>query len=173
MTSVDHSLSVEARRNIEAKGRSVANDLNIDVGAYEVVSNLHWAFTLLKTHVERGPLAEANLSWAAFVALWSIWVNGEMDGSRIAVEIGTRKSSFSEMAKRLEDRGLLSRRPHPEDGRSVLFDVTPQAQELLAELWPKLNGEASAITKGLDADAKRSFAALLRGMADELTELAE
>jgi DNA-binding MarR family transcriptional regulator len=50
----------------------------------------------------------------------------------------------------LEGKGLVTRTPHPTDGRQVVIDLTPAAEELLAteararEAW--LSGQLQSLT---------------------------
>lgn len=158
---------------MEARGRVLGEGLGLDMSAYEACSNLHWAFTLFKTHVERGPLAEAGLSMSGFVALWSLWVHGEMEAKALAAEVGIARSSMSGLAGRLEERQLIFRKPHPNDGRAVLFDLTNDGRTVLEGIWPKLNDAEVEATSTLSIERRLSLAAMLREISDQLTNLRE
>lgn len=121
--------------------------------------------------MERGPLAEANLSLTAFIALWSIWVNGDMEAREVAAEIGIARSSFSELANRLEQRGLLSRHADSRDGRVVVFRVTETGQETIQTLWPQLNADVSRMCSVLDADKRAALVDHLGEVADQLEHM--
>jgi DNA-binding MarR family transcriptional regulator len=45
-------------------------------------------------------------------------------------KMGMEATSLSRLLKSMEDRGLIQRRPHPEDGRSVLICLTAFGQEM-------------------------------------------
>lgn len=165
--------SIDRRSRMESRGRALAQDLGLDVGAYEACSNLHWAFTLFKSHVERGPLAEAGLSMSGFVALWSLWVHGEMEAKALAAEVGIARSSLSELARRLEERQFVFRKSHPNDGRAVLFDLTDDGRAVLEEIWPKLNHAEAEATATLSAESRSLLASALRQVSDQLSILLE
>jgi DNA-binding MarR family transcriptional regulator len=52
----------------------------------------------------------------------------------LAHRLQIRHHSAVGLADRLEEAGLLKRKPDPEDGRRVRLDLTPKAQRLLARL---------------------------------------
>lgn len=123
--------------------------------------------------MERGPLADANLSMTAFIALWSIWVNGDMEAREVAAEIGIARSSFSELANRLEQRGLLSRHADSSDGRVVVFRVTDTGRATIERLWPQVNIDVSRMCAILDEDKRAELVAHLGQVADQLEHMAQ
>ena len=164
---------LEARRVIEERGLELARKLGIDEPSFHVASNLHWTYTLMRTLFERGPLYSERLSMSGFTALWALCVSGEMEGREVAAEVGIARSSFSGLANRLEARGLISRRPSPEDGRAVLFSVTEAGRGALERVWPKLNCSERELSEHLGAEGQSELADLLRSVADRLTSLLE
>ena len=46
--------------------------------------------------------------------------------------------TLSSLLDRMEVRGLLARRPHPEDARGVLVSITDKGSDTIAELFPLL-----------------------------------
>ncbi|MYB27706.1 MAG: MarR family transcriptional regulator [Acidimicrobiaceae bacterium] len=162
---------LEARHGIEQRGVALARELGIDQSSFQVASNLHWTFTLMKALFERGPLAEERLSMSGFVALWALRVSGEMEGREVAAEVGIARSSFSGLANRLEQRGLIQRRQSPNDGRAVLFSLTEQGRVVLERVWPELNRCEQQLSEHLGPDGRRELADALRSVADQLTTL--
>jgi DNA-binding MarR family transcriptional regulator len=153
---------------LESRGAQYAAVLGLDVAAFNVGSNLHWASTLMRTHFERQRLAAVGLSMSEFVTLWSVKVGGEMEAGEVAAEVGLPPSSFTGLAKRLEDRGLLARRRHPNDGRSVLVAITPSGEELVAEAFRLANSGARAMTAALEPHEVDQLGELLQRVADRL-----
>jgi DNA-binding MarR family transcriptional regulator len=56
---------------------------------------------------------------------------GPMNMARLADVEGISRPSASGIASRLADRGLLERRPDPEDGRGVVVGVTDEGRAVL------------------------------------------
>lgn len=159
------------RYGMEQQGIRVARELGLDEFSFLVASNLHWCFTRMRTYYERGPLADDGLSLSGFVTLWALRVNGEMDAASIAGEVSITRSSFSGLARRLEDRGLIERRAHPTDQRSYLFQLTPIGAEVIERVWPRVNGAAAQLSKHLGEARQRQLAEALGTVADHLESL--
>lgn len=149
----------------------LAEELGIDESAFLVASNLHWTFTLMRTLFERGPLAPENLSMSGFATLWALRVNGEMEGREVAAEVGIARSSFSGLANRLEQRGLVRRRQHPADGRAVLFSLTEAGRVVLERVWPELNRSEREMSTHLGPSGQRELADALRRVADQISAI--
>jgi len=47
-------------------------------------------------------LTEANLHWSAFVTLWCLWIYGELETRKLALEAGVAKSTLSGILNTLE-----------------------------------------------------------------------
>ena len=65
------------RKVVEELGR-----LPLDFRAMAAVSNLFRASAAIRRHMEAKVLADDRLSWTSFVALWVLWVWGEMERRR-------------------------------------------------------------------------------------------
>ncbi len=73
-------------------------------------------------------LAEAlGLGPADTKALDVLDRHGEMTPKDLGQLTGLAPASITDMVGRLEARGLVRRRPHPDDGRRVLVGVIPEA----------------------------------------------
>ncbi len=158
---------------LEQAGASFATRLGIDVAAFGVGSNLHWAGTLMKLHLERGPLRDLSLSMPEFVTLWTVRVGGEMSTTELASEVGVPPSSFTSIIARLEARGLAARRRHATDGRSTLVSITPAGRTLVSKAFRRVNRESHQMTDQLTDDERARLAELLRRVADRLSDLIE
>jgi DNA-binding MarR family transcriptional regulator len=162
------------RHRLEAGGADLARDLGIDLDAFGVGSNLHWVATLMKLHFERAPLRQVDLTMSDFVTLWSLRVaGGELMAGEVATEVGLPPSSFTAVAKRLERRGLLSRRRSTQDGRSVLVALTGEGAALAERAFRLVNTESARMTRRLDQADRRRLAEMLRLLADELGEMTD
>ena len=51
--------------------------------------------------------------------------------SELAREEDLNPTMLSRVVARLADGGLLERTPHPDDGRAVLCEITPEGRELV------------------------------------------
>jgi DNA-binding MarR family transcriptional regulator len=73
----------------------------------------------------------------------------------------TDQSSVSVVVRRLEDRGLVSRRPSQEDRRRFGFDITDDGRALLARTPDTVQVRLVEAFKAFSADDRRSLSELL------------
>jgi MarR family transcriptional regulator, organic hydroperoxide resistance regulator len=156
--SGDEEGLIQAERDILAR----VGDLEIDFDATAAVSNIYRVATAVRYHMEKHVLSEHHLSWSAFVALWVLWVWGEMESHRLADETGVTKGSLTGIVKTLERRGLCERRDHPSDRRRVIVRPTATGQSLIQRIYPLFNRHESLVVAGLSNDEKLQLADHLR-----------
>jgi DNA-binding MarR family transcriptional regulator len=80
-------------------------------------------------------------------------------------------ASVTNIIDRLENQGLVRRRPHPTDGRTTLAEITEEGRRLATEATAAVNGVAFGLggLSGPDAeDLKRIIATLRQGIGDFL-----
>ncbi len=80
-------------------------------------------------------LEEFGLSESTGALLWSITPEAEPVTMRqLAKKLNFDPSNISLLSTRLEDLGLVERRPHPSDGRSRILALTPEGNRV----WHRL-----------------------------------
>jgi DNA-binding MarR family transcriptional regulator len=132
------------------------------------VSNIHRAATAIRQHLENSVLRTSDLTWTGFVVLWVVWIWGEMETRYVAEEAGISKGTLTGVAKTLQSRGLLERMGHPTDGRLAVLRLTPEGEELMADLFPKFNEEEVFVSDPLESSEAQSLAEMLRRMVTHL-----
>src|SRR3954464_10189392 len=65
-------------------------------------------------------------------ALSTLKRHGPMSPGELAAHERVQPPSMTRVVVALEGMGLVTRTPHPTDGRQVVIDLTPPAEELLA-----------------------------------------
>lgn len=149
---------VDAERVAEAR----VGELGVDAGSMAAISNIFRVATTIRNHMERTVLAGPDLSFTAFTVLWVLWIWGEQEARHVADESGVSRGTLTGVVTTLERRGLVRRRPHPDDGRSVLMATTTAGEELMAELFPAFNAEEAKVSADLDEGRKDQLADALR-----------
>jgi DNA-binding MarR family transcriptional regulator len=66
-------------------------------------------------------------------ALSTLQRHGPMSPGELAAHERVQPPSMTRVVVALENMGLVTRTPHPTDGRQVIIDLTPAAEELLAD----------------------------------------
>lgn len=138
--------------------------LPLDFRAMWAVSNLFRTSAAIRRHMESKVLADDRLSWTSFVALWVLWVWGEMESRDLAAAVGISRPTSTGVVTTLERRGFVRRRKNAEDGRMVRVSLTQRGRKKIEALFPRFNAEESAVTSDLTPAEQDSMAGMLRSM---------
>lgn len=139
-------------------------DLPLDFRAMGAVSNLFRASAAIRRHMEAKVLADDRLSWTSFVALWVLWVWGEMESRDLAAAVGISRPTSTGVVTTLERRALVLRRRNASDGRMVRVSLTDRGRAKIEELFPRFNSEEAAVTAHLTPEQQEAMASMLRSM---------
>jgi MarR family transcriptional regulator, organic hydroperoxide resistance regulator len=158
MTGLDDLLPAEE------KVQEVLGDRPLDFRAMAIVSNLFRSSAAIRRHMEANVLSADRLSWTSFVALWVLWVWGDLEARELAAAVGISRPTGTGVVKTLESRQLVVRRRGTADGRMVIVSLTQQGREKIEELFPRFNAEDVALTDHLRPDQQEALASMLRSM---------
>lgn len=122
--------------------------------------------------VER-ELAADGVAADGYAALSLIGVRGPVRLTELAAELGMPLTTVSDVARRLESRGHVGRRPNPDDGRSSLFELTQAGDAEWKRGWDALRRINAALGRELDdpAGVQAALAALDAAAAAALTDI--
>lgn len=157
-SSNDESDLVRAERDV----REAFTGLDLDLRALAAVSNIFRAATAVRNHMENNILAQHELSWSAFTALFVLRVWGEMDARSLASEAGVTAATLTGVMKTLEGRQMLKRRNDRVDGRRVMVSITPKGRKVVDDIMPKFNRHEALVTQALDDGELDDMARFLR-----------
>jgi MarR family transcriptional regulator, organic hydroperoxide resistance regulator len=138
--------------------------LSLDLDAMAAMSNLFRSSSAIRRHMEAHVLAADRLSWTSFVALWVLWVWGEMEARDLAAAVGISRPTATGVMGTLEGRGFLTRRKDPRDGRMVVVALTPTGLALIERLFPRFNAEEAAVASALTPEQQNALASMLRAL---------
>jgi DNA-binding MarR family transcriptional regulator len=93
----------------------------------------HLRLTIARTARRLRQEAGTDLSPSMTAALATIERHGPMTPSEVASRERIQRPTATRVLARLEEMGLIVRTPDPQDRRSSLIAITPQASEMLAE----------------------------------------
>ena len=137
-------------------------DRPFDFASMEAMANIYRAAAAIRRRAEQGVLRDASLSWGGFTTMWVLWIWGEMETGRLAVECDLSKGTLTGILNTLEGRGLVVRERMDSDRRRMLVALTPDGVRMIEALSPDFNRFETEATSSLDPDEKRELAALLR-----------
>jgi len=136
-----------------------------------LVSNIHRASGIIREHFERSVLEDAEIHWSAFVTLWCLWIYGDLETRRLAVEAGIAKSTLSSILNMLEGRKLVRRRTNELERRLVIVNLTASGAELISSLFPKFNAEETRIVARLTAKQMKAATDAIRIILATIADL--
>src|SRR4051812_7515503 len=155
----------------EVLGEKRVASLPVNLDSMALVSNIHRASAAIRDHFERFVLTEADLHWSAFVALWCLWIYGELETRKLAIEAGVAKSTLSGILNTLEARKLVRRRANEAERRLVIVNLTSRGNALITSLFPRFNGEETRIVGGLPSRQRRTATDALRAIIATIDEI--
>ena len=89
--------------------------------------------------------------------------------SRLAATLSCDASNVTGLVDRLEARGLLVRRPSPDDRRVKVIDLTPTGSRLRTQLLRRMTGQAVPLSR-LSAPERRALVRMLERLVEEETD---
>jgi DNA-binding MarR family transcriptional regulator len=109
--------------------------------------------------------APDGISLTAGATLGSLQRRGPQRITELAAAQGVTQPSMTQLLRRLEDAGLVSRVPDANDGRVVLVEITDLGQETLRKRW---NTRLEHLEKVLESLTAEERATLQRAAEDAL-----
>jgi DNA-binding MarR family transcriptional regulator len=137
----------------------------IDVEAMRLVLLLHRVTNAVVYDLESTVHRPSGWSWSAFRALFTLWIDGPLEPSRLAETSGMSRQAVSALAKTLAADGLITRSGAAGDGRSVLLALTDVGRERLEEAFRAHNEREGAWSGVLSAGERATFVRLLAKLA--------
>ena len=98
---------------------------------------------------------------------------GPLTPTEVSARLTVTSATVTGLLDTLETRGLARRRPHPDDRRSVLVEITKQGRRLLDRLVPELIEWEKQWAAGLSASRREQLLRLLGAVQDQLRVLDE
>ena len=147
---------------VVAAWRAQRPDLAVD--SMQVWSRIHRLSALLDTHRKQCFTDRGLESWEfdVLAALRRVGEPHRLSPGKLLAETHVTSGTMTHRIDRLRGRGLVTRFKNPEDGRSVLVELTPQGTALvddaigaLIALEESLLGEWSVDQQDLLADSLR------------------
>jgi len=110
-----------------------------------------------------GLLRPLGLTFARYEALVLLTFSsrGSLPLGKMGERLQVHPTSVTSIVDRLETAGLVVRKPHPEDGRAVLAEITPSGRALVEQATEALVGADFGLG-ALDDAGLRALSELLR-----------
>jgi DNA-binding MarR family transcriptional regulator len=116
-------------------------------------------------------LEPLGLSPRAWGVLSTLVESGPLTQIELAIATATDRTAMVYLLDELESRGLVERRPNPDDRRSYLIRLTAQGKKTQRKAAAELAEQADTLLKPLDAAERRQLVELLTRIADHWDDL--
>lgn len=148
----------EAKEHWESNGWT---DASLGMAMVTSVMRAHQVL-LARVHAVLSPM---GLTFAQYEALMLLKFSrsGQLPLGKIGQRLQVHPASVTNVIDRLEGKGFVQRRPHPDDARTTLAAITREGRAIAKKATTALNAEVFAQT-GLDDGS-------LRSLVDVVTEL--
>ncbi len=111
-----------------------------------------------------GMLAEFGLHVGQEMVLIELWQADGLRGGELACRLGVEPPTVTKMLRRLENFGLVERRPDPADARSFQAHLTLEGRALEDPVSRCFERAEEKTLAGLDPSERRELARLLTKM---------
>ena len=91
----------------------------------ELILLLHRVTNVVVYDLESHGAPPGGMELVAFRAVFTLWVSGPIEPSRLAETSGMSRQAVSSLVKTLEADGLIVRSAVANDARSVVLSLTP------------------------------------------------
>jgi len=119
------------------------------------------AHDALREHAERH-IASLGLGFSDFGALEYLFHKGPAPVNTIGAKSRLTSGSITAALDRLERKGLVERRNHPEDRRARVVHLTAAGRKIIACAFADHEAAMARATRGLSAAERKRAAALLK-----------
>lgn len=104
----------------------------------------------------------AGLSWSAYQLLYTLKSVGPMHPKSLARIAGVSSASMSSLLNTMSKKGLVLRRPDPNDGRRQIVELSDEGATLLQALYLENQDREAAWSEGLTSEEAQHMVALLQ-----------
>ena len=126
----------------------------IDRESMELILLLHRVTNVVVYDLESRVHRPAGWSWAAFRAVFTLWISGPLEPSRLAETSGMSRQAVSSLVKTLEADGLIARSAVAHDARSVVLSLTPLGTRKIVQVFREHNVREADWAATLDPDER-------------------
>ncbi|PYB78867.1 MarR family transcriptional regulator [Pseudomonas sp. LB-090624] len=107
-----------------------------------------------------------GISSSGFHLCWILWLIGPAEASTAASLMGVSRATISGISNTLERSGHLARTRHPNDGRSVILNLTPSGRAEFEAIFVKTNDRYCTWVSALTGDEVSTLVGLLAKLAE-------
>ncbi len=116
-------------------------------------------------------IARHGLTPAEFGVLEALFHKGQLLLGELQQRILISSGGITYVVDRLEGKGLVERRPHPEDRRARFAALTREGEKLIRRIFPSHAAHLERVVSGLSVEEQRRATVLLKKLGLRAAEL--
>lgn len=161
----------EALAFVERAVEETADRLpTVDRDAMQMILLLHRVTNTVVYDLESTVHRPAGWSWSAFRAVFTLWISGPLEPSRLAELAGMSRQAISSLVKTLAGDGLVERASARHDARSVVLSLTDAGVDRIERIFIEHNRREADWAGVLEPDDRAQLTRLLAKLADAAHE---
>lgn len=159
---MDYKTRILPSREALARVQSQTNLVD-DISGIDLVLSLITTADLIRSHIYAKLVQNHQISEGKFALLMSLYGDGEMTSSELAMRIGVTNATVSVMVKRMltAESPLISMIQNNEDGRSRLISLTTEGLKLIQKALPEHHQAIQSFAQVLDVKEQKSLITML------------
>ncbi len=133
----------------------------------DVLRTLGTTMRTVRSHVDR-TLQQTGLRLGQFQVLRHLWGDDGLTPRELATRLDVEMPTVTRTVQRMIRDGLVDRRAHPDDARSVRIYLTPRGRALREQLETLLEQETERALHGFDAGERAALIRMLDALSDNM-----
>jgi DNA-binding MarR family transcriptional regulator len=122
----------------------------------------------MRIYAERS-MAHRGLGFPEQVVIMHLAAHGRSNQEQVARQFGIDKGAIAKTAVKLEEKGLITRTVNPQNKREKLMELTPAANDVVADMQRALADMAATMFSGMSADEVARLTQALSHVAANLS----
>ena len=148
---------------------------DLETRAMALVGRIQRAAAVLRPHLDQTH-ADSHLAGESFDVLASLRRSGspyQLSPTQLYREMMLTSGAMTNRIDRLQEAGLVARRPHPGDRRAMLVRLTPKGKTLIDAAVAKHVANEERLLAGLNSRERQQLGDLLRKLLVSLGDTGE
>lgn len=112
-----------------------------------------------------------ELTQSQFAVLEALLHKGDLTSKELALKILKTKGNITMVIDNLVKKGLVVRRPCPDDRRKTYISLTPEGKDLIEDIFPRHAREITSFFSVLSEEEQKVLGSLCKKLGTGLMEL--
>ena len=116
----------------------------------------------------RSRLQDEGITYARMRLLGALHCKGPQIMSSISDELGVTRRNVTALVDRLEEEGLVRRKPHPTDRRATVIEMTGRGERTMDSIYDEHRAAVAELFEELGGEDQRELSRMLGTLREAL-----